>query len=81
MSQKESLLIAQHFGRAPQFAVFESQEPDKPLDVYKKPSTSTNGKRDRQSRIITDFISSMHVFAIITKEMGPMLSTIFKAKA
>ena len=71
LPQKEGLLIAQHFGRAPQFAVFESQEPDKPLDVYKNPAPPQMASGTGRGRIITEFISSMHVNAIITKEIGP----------
>jgi predicted Fe-Mo cluster-binding NifX family protein len=70
LPQKEGLIIAQHFGRAPQFAVFELQEPDKPPEVYKNPVPAQMASKTGRGRIIIDFIASKHVDMIVTKEMG-----------
>jgi len=68
--QKEGLIISQHFGRAPEFAIFEMPEMENPKEIFKNTVPPTMKEHSGRGRLVLEMLSSKNFDAIITKEIG-----------
>ena len=71
LPQKEGLIISQHFGRAPEFAIFEMPEIEKPKEVFKNTVPPTMKEHSGRGRLVLEMLLSKNFDVIITKEIGP----------
>ncbi|MFP3279010.1 MAG: NifB/NifX family molybdenum-iron cluster-binding protein [Candidatus Micrarchaeota archaeon] len=71
LPQKEGLIISQHFGRAPEFAIFEMPDIEKPKEVFKNTASPTMKEHSGRGRLVLEILLSKNFDAIITKEIGP----------
>jgi len=80
LPQKEGLIISQHFGRAPEFAIFEMPEMENPKEVFKNTVPPTMKEHSGRGRLVLEMLSSKNFDAIITKEIGAGAFYEFKSR-
>ncbi len=68
LKQKDNILIAEHFGRAPQFLIYDLDNNSK--EIIANPAITANTPNERR-RILLNFFSNIDFSVVITKEIGP----------
>ena len=67
---KDGYIISEHFGRAPMFAIYDTSNIEKPLNVVKNTVSPAMKEHSGRGRLVLELLSHLDFDAIITKEIG-----------